>query len=267
MKKSLLKFAALFFVATLFTFTSCKKGDADSQSAEDSARGSYIMADVFAMSNSGSKKESLKDFEDTGCYSVETFLDGGGFTMVFNSCTESSTGAYYNGSIKVTAAASAWESGATAGITMEFVDYTNGKEKISGKITAQVGASLLSFSFTLGAENLVITYSDGRSTKIIDSNLTLSISILSILDGFVITGSSTGINRDGVSYTSETEDVKMGFNSCGWPTEGIITMDIDGDKDIVLDFNQDGNGGCDNIIKVHQRRHDDTEISLDFSGN
>ncbi|GEM_PF-1833818 len=260
MKKNVFRFAILFMsMVTIFT-ASCNKGDADAQSAEDAARGSYIMADAFAMANSGSTGKSLKDFTDTQCFEVVAFETGEGFFMNFNNCVDE-YGVTYNGTIKVSASAQAWTNGSAGQITIEFIDYTNGNEAISGKITAQVTTGLLGISFSIGAENLKITYADGKQTYLEEADLTFSISLTTILEGFVISGHSKGVNRNGVSYSSISEDIK--YQLCPWPKVGTINIEIDGEKDIVVNFDQDGKGACDRIILVSQKRHDDVTVTID----
>ena len=86
MKTKHFKIIALFFAVGLMAFSSCKKPDPDSQSAEDDARGSYIMADAFAVANNeagddGSGKaaypEGMTVERDSGTHSV---------TITFENC-------------------------------------------------------------------------------------------------------------------------------------------------------------------------------------
>lgn len=258
MKKNVLKISTLLLVGFLFTFSACKKDDADSQSAEDAARGSYIMADAFAMSNDGSGggKALSKRFSD--CSFTYTGLDNG-FQLTFDNCTDDA-GITRNGTIQVTAAPGAFDTEGSGSITITFIDYTVENEGISGSITATFKSGALGFYFDITAKNLKLDYADNTSVIYNTASLTY---VFSAANGFqlVITGNSDGINRNGVHFTTQTEDMKIVFfntTGCPFPSEGTMTINLDGEKPITLNFNS---GTCGEIT-VTQKGHKDGTITI-----
>lgn len=260
MKKNVLKISTLLLLGFLFTFSACKKDGADSQSAEDAARGSYIMADAFALSNNGSSgngKALSKLFSD--CSFTYTTLDNG-FQLTFDTCTDDA-GITRNGTIQVTAAPGAFDTEGSGSITITFIDYTIDNEGISGSITATFKAGTLGAYFDITAKNLKLDYADNTSVIYNSASLTY---VFSAVNGFklTITGNSDGINRNGVHFTTKTENMKIAFfnttSGCPYPSEGTMTINLDGEKPITLDFNS---GTCGQIT-VTQKGHKDGTITI-----
>ncbi len=266
MKNNLLKLSALLMFAMIFALSACNKDDADSQSAEDAARGSYIMADAFAIANDGhGGGKSLKGFS-AECYEIVPFPDGGGFDIIFTQCV-GDDGVYRDGTLRVTAADSAWTDENSGGISIMFIDFTHNEHGISGTVTAVIGigdilgVGINYIYFTLGADNLRVTYPNGN-TAILNY---AKINYVLKLTGVEIFGNSNGINRIGIAYSTISENIKYGtFNDpCPWPTEGTITITIEGENNIIVDFDQDGTGACDNIFLVTQDKHNDVSLTFD----
>ncbi len=252
MKKTVVTVLSFLILALIISTGSCKKGDADAQSAEDAARGSYILADAFAIANDGQGGKLNKRFSEE-CFDIEEFE--GGFQINFYECTDED-GIYRDGSIRVVAAAEAWTGGSEASITITFINYIQDDEGISGTITAHAGIGLFGLYFTLNASNLTLMYENGDKAIIKSSNLSWT----ATLSGIDYNGSTSGTNRNGVSYSTVAEDLVFGF--CPWPTKGIITVNIEGEKEITINFDQDGNAQCDNIFLVSQKRYDDVEVTF-----
>ncbi len=259
MKKNFLKISTLLLVGFLFTFSACKKDAADTQSAEDAARGSYIMADAFAMSKdgNGSGKELLKRFSD--CNFTYTALDNG-FELTFDNCTDDA-GITRNGTIRVTASADAFDTEDAGSITITFIDYTEENQGISGSVTASYKGGSAGFLFEIAAKNLRLDYADG--TNVVYNSASLQY-VFSIANAFhmTITGKSDGINRNGVHFTTETEKMEIQFFStsgdCPFPTSGTMTINVDGEKPITLNFDS---GTCGEIT-VSQKGHKDGTITI-----
>ena len=260
MKKYVLKLSALLMLAAVVSLSACKKGDADATSAEDAARGSYIMADAFSVANEANSTggKSLKGLA-VECYEF-LLLDGQGFDLTFDNCT-GDDGILRNGTIQVRfTSADAWELENNGRITISFVNYFHNGEGISGAIYAEIGVGSLGLYFTLGATDLKITYSNGDVAILNSAELTFTTL------NFEFNGNSDGINRRGVKFSSISEGIKFGSlvtGGCSWPTEGIITITIEGEKEIVVNYDQDGTKACDNIMLVSQKRHDDVTVTLD----
>ncbi len=249
----------------IIALSACKKDDADSQSAEDAARGSYIMADAFAIANDGQGGgKSLKGFS-AECYEIVPFPNGGGFDIIFNQCI-GDDGVYRDGTLRVTAADSAWTNENSGGISITFIDFTHNEQGITGTVTAVIGIGDIMGNginyiyFTLGADNLSVTYpnNDIATLNYAEINYVFK------LTGLEIFGNSNGTNRIGVVYSTVTQDIKYGTfdDPCPWPTEGTITITIEGNRDIIVDFDQDGTASCDNIFLVSQKRHNDVTLTF-----
>ena len=259
MKKNLLKLSALLFIAALFTLTSCNKDDADAQSAEDAARGSYIMADAFAMGNEGSGGGKAIKSHFAACSFTYAQLDNG-FSLTWEDCTDD-YGITRNGTLIITGDESVYDGTESASLTIEFVNYTIEGQSVTGKLTFTVGSGLFGFYLNLTAENFKITYVDNTYVLYNSASLTY---VFSILNGFKIEiiGSSDGVNRSGQHFTTEIEDMVVEFfntsGTCAYPTEGIMTINVDGEKEIILDY---ASGTC-GTIKVSQKRKEDVFITI-----
>ncbi len=261
MKKNLLKLSALLFIAALFTLSSCNKDDADAQSAEDAARGSYIMADAFAMGNEGTGGGKAIKSKFAACAFTYAQLDNG-FSLTWQDCTDD-YGITRNGTLIVTGNESVYDNNnvESASLTIEFVNYTIEGQTVSGRLTFTVGTGLFGYYLDLTAENFKIIYPDNTSIVYNSANITY---VFSILNGFKIEiiGSSDGTNRNGQHFTTEIEDMKVEFfnttGTCAYPTQGIMTISVDGEKDLVLDYDS---GTC-GTIKVSQRRKEDVFITI-----
>jgi hypothetical protein len=252
MKKNVLKISGLIVMAAIIIVSGCKKEDADTQSAEDAARGSYIMADAFSIANDANSGKLNKRFS-VDCFAIATFENG--FTITFYECTDE-FGVYRDGSITVTATQDAWSGTSTAVISITFANYVQDDEGISGTITAQAGQGALGIYFTLGATDLKLTYANGDIAIINSAELTWTLSA----DGIEYNGHSNGVTRDGVAYSSVSDDLVFGF--CSWPVSGIMTIDVEGENQITINFDQNGSAPCDNIYLVTQKRHRDVELTF-----
>jgi len=255
MRKNVLKISGLLIMAAIIIISGCKKEDADTQSAEDAARGSYIMADAFSIAKDAQGGKLNKRFS-IECFTIDTsFVDG--LRITFNQCTDE-YGVYRDGTITITATDDAWNGNSTAIISITFDNYVQDDEGISGTITAQAGTGSLGLLyFTLGATDLKLTYSDGDYSIINSAEFTWSISLL---NGLEYNGHSNGVTRNGVAYSSVSDDLVFGF--CSWPVSGIMTIDVEGENEITINFDQNGSAPCDNIYLVTQKRHRDVELTF-----
>ncbi|NOZ36345.1 MAG: hypothetical protein GXO80_13735 [Chlorobi bacterium] len=258
MKKNFFKISTLLLFGVLFAFSSCKKDNADTQSAEDAARGSYIMADAFALSNDGSGGAKALKAQFSDCKFTYNQLDNG-FELTFDNCTDDA-GITRNGTIRITASADAFDTEGAGSITIEFVNYTVDNEGVSGSITATFKSGALGFYFDITAKNLKLDYADGTSVLYNTASLTYVFSIANKFS-LEISGNSDGINRNGEHFTTTTENMKVEFfasTGCPYPTEGTMTINIDGEKPITLDFSS---GTCGEIT-VSQKGHKDGTITI-----
>lgn len=256
--KTFLKFSTLILLGFLFTLSACKKEDADTQSAEDAARGSYIMADAFAMSKDGNGGGKALSKRFASCNFTYTALDNG-FELTFDNCTDD-YGITRNGTIRITADVDAFDSENAGSITITFVNYTVNNEGIDGTITATYKTGALGFYFAIIADNLRLDYADGTYVKYNSANMNYVFSVANALK-FTISGTSDGINRMGQHFTTELKDVAVEFLStttCPFPTQGTMTINLDDEKPIILDFDS---GTCGEIT-VSQKGHKDGTITI-----
>ncbi|NPA67655.1 MAG: hypothetical protein GXO50_03500 [Chlorobi bacterium] len=256
MKLTNLKFSIILLLGFVITFSACKDGDADTQSAEDAARGTYIMADAFALADSGS--DGAKALKSSDCnFSYNDFDDG--FELTFDNCTDDA-GLTRNGTIRVTAQQGAFDNEGMGSVTITFIDYSVENEGVSGTITATYRTNLTGFYFDVKAENLRLDYADGSHVIYNTAELKYSFSLLNAFK-MEISGSSDGINRNGEHFTTETENMKIEFfanDACPYPYEGNMTVKIDGEDPVNLDFKSDACGE----IKVSQKGAKDATITI-----
>ncbi len=256
--KKLLKTSSFFLLGLFLILGACKKEDADTQSAEDAARGSYIMADAFALTTDGNNGGKALKSRFATCSFTYAPLDNG-FELTFNNCTDD-YGITRNGTIRVTAAAGAFDTEGAGSITIEFINYSTEGYGISGTITATYKTGALGFYFEIAAKNLRLDYPD--NTYAIYNNASLQY-VFSAANTFEleIIGSSDGVNRNGEHFTTKTENMKINFLSsdgCPYPTDGTMTIEIDGENPVILDFNS---GTCGEIT-VSQKGHKDGTITI-----
>ena len=66
-------------------------------------------------------------------------------------------------------------------------------------------------------------------------------------DEYMVSGSASGINYDGKSFTITITD-DLYYKKCGFfPVAGIISVEVDGGSSMTLDY---GNGECDNVAQM-----------------
>ena len=247
MKSNFFKILTIFFAAGLLILSGCKKPDPDKQSAEDDARGSYIMSDAFAVGNNqaggGGGKADLPECVEVYKNDVDTVI------LTFNNCDF--RGAVRNGSIIIKYTRLADIGVRAAEIVITFDSYTINNIGVEGKITTTFGGTYIKPAINVVATDMVATFSDSRTISW-SSNKTFT-----MLEGFgdgdistnviEISGTARGINRNGVSYTANYDKVTVD-RSCeyGYPVSGTVTI-VSENGTSVIDY---GEGACDNIITV-----------------
>jgi len=247
MKTNLLKILSVFFTIGLFALVSCEKPDPDAQSAEDDARGSYIMADAFAIGNNeaggGGGKADLPDCVDVYRNEQDTVI------LTFDNCDF--RGATRNGSIIINYTRELDFGERAASIIITFDNYTMDGISVEGKITTTFGGTYIRPAIHVVSENMLATFTDGKTISW-SSDKTFTI-VSGFGDGDISTniiemsGTASGINRESKSYTSVYNAVRV-ERSCdaGYPVSGTVTIESDKGTS-VIDY---GDGTCDKIITV-----------------
>ncbi len=249
MKTKHFKLIAIFFAVGLLAFSACKKPDPDSQSAEDDARGSYIMADAFAVGNNeagddGSGKaaypEGMTVVRDTVAHTV---------TITFENCNF--RGKIRNGIIHVGYTRIPTVGPKAVNLEITFENYTIDGIKVEGAIRTTFGGTYKVPEIHVVATNMKATFTDGKVLSW-SSDKTFTIT-----EGFgdndidnnvlEISGTVNGTNRAGEDFKSVYDKVTL-KRSCpdGYPVSGTVTITSDKGT-TVIDY---GNGECDDIITV-----------------
>ncbi|MEA2041090.1 MAG: hypothetical protein U9N85_00870 [Bacteroidota bacterium] len=227
------------FIVALLGFSACDKPEEpDEQTAKDMAKGAYIVSDAFAVSNDYSNsKKGISEYPDC----ITTGVIEGGISLTFDNCTFN--GITRNGVLEITYNGPWSETGST--LTIGFVDYTVDGHTMSGSITSEHKSEDASGirSFTITASDMELTFSDGNTTTWdSERNYRMIAGLLTFLDPtdnvFEISGSSTGVNRKGESYTTSSTQLRKDF-SCKFPVSGTTTITKGEDSPIEIDFDTD----------------------------
>ncbi len=242
MKTNLLKFAALFVIAIIAFTTACDDTEQpDNVSVEDDARGSFIVADAFAVSNDQTDGGKVL-FECGENGSFEPEATDNGWKMTFTNCEHN--GVTRNGTVIVRV--NNWSLlGGSLSITFE--NYTMDGDSISGTITAAKSAGLTQIN--VKAEDMRVVFANGESMSwSSDMVYTIDLGVIGdITDNtYKISGNASGINREGQSYTSVYNEVTVS-GTCQWPVSGTVTLTQEEGNPTIVNF---GNGECDNSVEV-----------------
>ncbi len=232
---------------TLFV-TSCEKAQPDSQSAEDDARGSYIMADAFAVGNNEAGGGGGKNMIECMTVVRNETTNPKTLSITFDNC--SYQGALRNGTINVSY--SYIEEGTRAvSVTISFDNYTINSVAVSGTISSTFSGTIPHPVINVTGDNMLLTFPDSKTISF-DADLTFDF-VNGLGDGLLnnvvyeVSGTFDGVNRDGKSYQSTYSDVRFeGSCESGYPVSGNVTIDSE-NGETGIDF---GNGTCDKIITV-----------------
>ena len=246
MKSNFLKFLSVFFALSIFVLASCEKPDPDAQSAEDDARGSYIMADAFALGNTeagGGGKAYLPECVEVYRNQIDTVI------LTFDNCDYN--GAVRNGSIIVNYTLRPLIGDRAANIILTFDNYTMDGVAVEGTITTTFEGTIIRPEIHIVTDNMLATFPN-QETISWSSDKTFTI-VSGFGDGDFLTnivemsGTASGVNRKGESYSSVYNSVKV-ERSCesGYPVSGTVTIESDKGTS-VIDY---GEGECDKIISV-----------------
>ncbi|MEN8121412.1 MAG: hypothetical protein ABFS35_13755 [Bacteroidota bacterium] len=83
-------------------------------------------------------------------------------------------------------------------------------------------------------------------------------------DIYMVTGGGNGVNREGLTFTTEiTNPLKYVFR-CRFPVSGELTINIEGSETVVINF---GDGECDKIATQTIGSNEPTEIELGLCKN
>ncbi len=249
MKTKNFKILAIIFALGLFALSSCEKPDPDSQSAEDDARGSYIMADAFAVSNNEAGDDGTGKAAYPAGMTVVRDSVAHTVTITFDNCEY--LGKVRNGIIHI-AYERLFNIGLRAvNLNITFENYTIDGVKVEGTIETTFGGTYKVPEIHVVATAMKATFPDGKFISW-SSDMTYTIT-----EGFgdydisnnvlEISGTINGTNRAGKDYTSVWNKVTL-KRICpdGYPVSGTVTITSD-KGETVIDY---GNGECDDEITI-----------------
>ena len=250
----------VFFALFMFTFTSCENDNAIStddaiKTTEDIALVDAMFDDAFEQAEIY-ENSTTKDIADN-CYPTITieYPENTPFPRVITidfgtgDCTTQDS-VIRSGKIIVTTTAFFLEKGAER--IVSFENYTVNDFQIEGTHTiTNMGKN--------DAGNLVrkieidgkVTTPDGKiisRTSVREREWIKGVKTPLFFwdDVFSITGYASGVNRDGVAYTSEITVPLIKARNCRWVQEGESTITAE-NATIVINY---GDGACDNIATV-----------------
>lgn len=244
MKTNLFKIIAIFFAMGLFVVSSCKKPDPDAQSAEDDARGSFIMADAFALGNDNAGGGGGGKLG--GCMTREN-IDENTVKLSFSNCDY--RGHTRNGAILIDYSHLLTMGERAFHLVITFENYSVDGIGVTGTISTTFQGPYTAPVIKVKARNMVATFGNGETIQW-SSDKTFTIANFLNLDNpniVTMSGTANGTNRSGETYKSTYSNVKVD-RSCelGYPVSGTVTIESDKGT-TVIDY---GNGNCDNEITV-----------------
>lgn len=250
-------FASILSVSAIaLTLNSCKKTepDTETQSAVDNSicEGEFTsrmpVVNGFAIKENGVK--SMMDARTGSCPSVYInpldTLNGFPVTMVLDygtGCADSIDGKVRSGQIYATFSKSWDTAGAT--VTVKLVNYKVGGVQYACDSIMIIRNSLTSFTNKIiGGKCISPSWNlEWAAVRTLTQTAGASTIFNPYDDVFSLTGSATGKNRDGKSYTVNVTSPIVKRATCSWIESGRIDITPEGLAVRTVDY---GNGTCDN---------------------
>ncbi|MCB0527629.1 MAG: hypothetical protein H6565_09075 [Lewinellaceae bacterium] len=268
MKKSIL--LLIVFVSATALFNACKKSDdnkandADIMTSEDLATNEDFSEEIdFAVD------VAIEDRGGPGACPVVTLDQPWGtwpnkITIDYgpDGCTGPNGDHLLKGKIIVEQSAEMFTAGATR--TKTFEDFYVDDVKVEGsKSWINNGLDAAgNWSYTKTATNMLLSYPDGTTSSwnhTHTSTLIQGALTLTHWDNiWSTTGASSGVNRNGVSYSATITEPLIKKATCRWISEGVVEFTRDGNTS-TLNF---GNGTCDRFATLTTASGDTFTILL-----
>lgn len=251
----------LMLLAVLFMLACRKKTiDKDTQAAEDNSESEMVCNDASNMSDAAALgvdhfRVANVDALLSACATVtrDTVSVPHVITIDFgtSNCT-CQDGRTRRGSIHIAYTGGYFQTGTTRTIT--FTDYYVNDKHVEGTHTVTNNGlnSAGNYTWTVQAADMRITrptgeYHTWNSTRTREMIAGASTPILRNDDIYLITGTASGVNINGVSYTANIVQPLRRAVSCQWIESGTIEITPANLATRTLDF---GNTGCDNQATV-----------------
>jgi hypothetical protein len=270
---SLRSFTYAALAGGLLLTASCKKNNEaaspaadDLVSAQDAGHGDEESAAVADIADAAAPQDATVSgsapVADTGDLAR---LLSGCCTRTYDAATRTLTldfgptnclcpdGRYRRGVIKVVFSGPYRQAGAVATITHPSY-FVNDNQHLGTRIITNLGSG----SFDLNVQNASIIYANNGGTTSWSSQRrytrTAGFGTATILDDvYSITGSLTGTNRRGVSYTATIQQplVKKFTLGCARHfVSGTVQLANSGGRSLLLNYDPTGTAACDNIASV-----------------
>lgn len=264
MKKSLLFFIAFF--AGLAVFESCKKSDTqtddlmvttaeDLSANEDLVEQVDIDADIAIEERGGGSCPTVTFAQPEGDWPNTITIDFG------TACTRPD-GRVLSGKLIIDQSAEIRTAGAVRTISHDNF-YIDGVKVEGTRVWTNNGLnSAGQWTYTKTATDMKLTFEDGsttswnkiRTTTLIEGGATLT----HYDDVWSSTGTASGVNRNGKSFTAVITEPLIKRASCRWISEGVLEVTV-GDRTRSLDF---GDGNCDRFGTLTLANGDSYTIRL-----
>jgi len=254
-----IKFLSLFLIISTLSFTAC---DDDNDTADPdvasivNATDLYVTEDVDEETSDETVYSKTASDVSATCFTVEVIPnDDGSFwprNWVIDFGTdgcESYLGITRTGKIYMSLT-DYWKNVGSLRTTT-FEDFFVDGNQIEGvKTVENIGENadgLLSWERKI--ENGKVTFADGTSTTIDCNRVSVMVAGADTFvfadDEYDVTGTSSGVDRNGVPFTTEITVPLHFINGCRFPVSGELTITSEGlDTPIVIDY---GDGTCDNL--------------------
>lgn len=258
--KNKLYLLVLIFAASVFMY-SCDETtepDTETQTAIDNARAEEAVSQIYSTVNHyGINEEGIKSLSDTSCpiITVDTTIQFPRTLYVEfgeTGCV-GPDGITRKGTLKITYSGHWYNPDANTTASVELIDYFVNGVGVEGNftITCNENNSYGGPSFTIEAESAKLTLVSGNE---ITWNSTETINWIEGFDDFIfendvilITGSSSGVNSEGLAYDSEITTELRKEMSCDYIVSGVYELTPEGKAKRTVDF---GDGECDDEATV-----------------
>jgi hypothetical protein len=268
------KLGLIILVASVGFFSSCNNDEEASVGVDldSDITAESILEDVDAIADAGIATASSARTEGAGdgaeyisCATVTTDSVAHTITIDFGDGCEGPAGKVRSGTIIMTVSGRRFESGAYRSIT--FDNFSIDDMQIEGTRTiTNITASNEDYpTYNVVMTGGKVTFADGTFITC-DSDLTRVWYRMSnpLNDYTTLTGTKSGINRDGISYSSEITTELVFKRSCARtaliPVSGIKAITL-GEEMLSMDY---GDGTCDNLVNV-TKDGETEEIEIEYN--
>lgn len=255
MKKQI-QYVFLAIISLSLVFGACKKKNEDDSDTSVSQNHNAIESEMDAVSQQMDAAAANAGMGKTGpAITLDTISVPHKMTLDFGTSTVCSDGKIRSGKIIVTWTGRYRETGAIKTVSFEnYVSDGNAVDNASTKTVQNMGKNSQNQTYfnitaniivTLGSNGNTVEWSSTRVRTWIAGESTATRSD----DVYTLTGTTSGVNRKGISYTSTITTPLTIDLSCNMRkiTAGVIELKPQGKLTRIIDF---GNGACDGTVTV-----------------